>query len=106
MIFCLEGPSCAGKTTTIRRLQELHPMPDTLFLKCYVENFLRVQDIPPPRTGSAGEQLAAFHLFMEIEAERFAQAATGSYQFVILDRSVDTLMAHAYALDFLYDFNV
>ncbi|MEV7978424.1 hypothetical protein [Streptomyces sp. NPDC086519] len=81
-------------------------MLDALFLRCYVEHIPRAQDVPPPRTKSAAKQLAAFSVFMGIEAERVAQAMRDPHHLVILDRSVDTLMAHAYALDHLFGFQV
>ncbi|MER7043911.1 hypothetical protein [Streptomyces jumonjinensis] len=51
-------------------------------------------------------QLAAFDRFMVIEATRVAEAAANGRQLVILDRSVDTLLAHAYALDALFGYGV
>jgi len=106
VILCLEGPSYAGKTTVIRRLRELLPEVGALFLECYVERIPSEKDVPPPRTRSAAEQLRAFRIFMAIEAERVAQVADGSGGLVVLDRSVDTLLAHAYALEQMYGFQV
>ncbi|MGW3651678.1 AAA family ATPase [Streptomyces sp. NPDC000878] len=105
-IVALEGPSCAGKTTVIRHLRETPALADTLFFGCYVRHIRPVHEIPSPRTLSAAEQFAAFETFMSAEADRAAEAALNPRRPVILDRSVDTLMAHAYAMDRLYDFGV
>jgi dTMP kinase len=78
---------------------------DALVLECYVRSIPRPEDIPRPATESAAEQLAAFDTFMAIEEGRVLQAAAHQGP-VILDRSVDTLLAHAYALDRMYSFNV
>ncbi|MFM9538655.1 AAA family ATPase [Streptomyces turgidiscabies] len=106
-IVALEGPSCAGKTTVIRHLRETPALADTaLFFGCYVRHIRPVHEIPPPRTFSAAEQFAAFETFMSAEADRAAETALNPGRLVILDRSVDTLMAHAYAMDRLHDFGV
>ncbi|MFF2191704.1 hypothetical protein [Streptomyces sp. NPDC058157] len=105
MIIALEGPSYAGKTTALRHLRTLPSMADVLIMDCYVKMIPRIEDIPRPSTESAAEQLAAFEAFMALEAQR-VQAVVDHDGPVILDRSVDTLLAHAHAMDVIYGFGV
>lgn len=106
LIIALEGPSYGGKSTAIRHLRRTALGSRAFVSDCYVKHIAHRTDIPPARTDSAAAQLAAFDKFMEIEATRVAEAAASARQFVILDRSVDTLLAHAYALDALFGYNV
>lgn len=106
LIIALEGPSYAGKSTAIRHLRQTALGSRAFVSDCYVRHIAHRDDIPPARTDSAAAQLAAFDRFMEIEATRVAEAAASGRQFVILDRSVDTLLAHAYALDTLFGYGV
>ncbi|MEV6326729.1 hypothetical protein [Streptomyces sp. NPDC051909] len=106
LIIALEGPSYAGKSTAIRHLRSTALFPRAFVSDCYVKHIAHRDDIPPARTDSAAAQLAAFERFMEIEATRVAEAAASRRQLVILDRSVDTLLAHAYVLDTLFGFGV
>ncbi|MCC8476962.1 AAA family ATPase [Streptomyces globisporus] len=106
LIIALEGPSYAGKSTAIRHLRRTALGSRAFVSDCYVKHIAHRDDIPPAQTDSAAAQLAAFERFMEIEAARVAEAAASGRQFVILDRSVDTLLAHAYALDALLGYGV
>lgn len=106
LIIALEGPSYAGKSTAIRHLRQTALGSRAFVSDCYVRHIAHCDDIPPARTDSAAAQLAAFERFMQIEATRVAEAAASGKQFVILDRSVDTLLAHAYALDALLGYGV
>ncbi|CAM5541653.1 hypothetical protein [Streptomyces narbonensis] len=106
LIIALEGPSYAGKSTAIRHLRHTSLGSRAFVSDCYVKHIAHRDDIPPARTDSSAAQLAAFERFMEIEATRVAEAAVSGRQLVILDRSVDTLLAHAYALDALFGYGV
>ncbi|MFH8729264.1 hypothetical protein [Streptomyces termitum] len=106
LIIALEGPSYAGKSTAIRHLRRTALGSRAFVSDCYVKHIAHREDIPPARTDSAVAQLTAFERFMEIEAARVTEAAASGRQFVILDRSVDTLLAHAYALDVLLGYSV
>ncbi|MEV7279105.1 hypothetical protein [Streptomyces sp. NPDC093111] len=106
LIIALEGPSYAGKSTAIRHLRRTALGSRAYVSDCYVKHIAHRDDIPPARTDSAAAQLAAFERFMEIEATRVAEAAASSRQLVVLDCSVDTLLAHAYALDALFGYGV
>ncbi|WDG30647.1 AAA family ATPase [Streptomyces sp. CA-278952] len=106
LIIALEGPSYAGKSTAIRHLRQTALGSRAFVSDCYVRHIAHRDDIPPAQTDSAAAQLAAFERFMEVEATRVAEAVASGRQFVILDRSVDTLLAHAYALDALFGYGV
>ncbi|WP_432111072.1 hypothetical protein [Streptomyces sp. YPW6] len=106
LIVALEGPSYAGKSTAIRHLRRTALGTRAFFSDCYVEHISHRDDIPPARTASAAAQLGAFERFMEIETTRVSEAAASGRRLVILDRSVDTLLAHAYALDALFGYGV
>ncbi|MFD5425520.1 hypothetical protein [Streptomyces sp. NPDC127084] len=105
MILGLEGPSYGGKTSALGRLRRVPAMQDAMFFSCYVKSFARREDIPPPSTQSAAEQVEAFMTFMEIEAER-VRVARRHGGLVVLDRTVDTLLAHAHAVDEIHGFGV
>ena len=105
-VIALEGPSYAGKSTAIAHLRQ-QGIEDRVFVSdCYVDHIGHRQDIPPVRTASAAAQLAAFEMFMSIEGIRVRRALAGAKPVVLLDRSVDTLLAHAHALDALFGFDV
>jgi dTMP kinase len=108
-IIALEGPSFAGKTTAVAILAADASLGRAAVFDCYVREIARPQDVPPARTAGREQQVAAFRTFMGIEARRthrLQHMATqhDSPDLVILDRSVDTLIAHAHALDALYGF--
>src|SRR5215204_242294 len=99
-IVALEGPSFAGKTSTMSALQPLLGSLTVVSYDCYVDE-IASDNVPPAYTRSAAEQLSAFELCMQIEATRVVDLRdrANGVDLVILDRSVDTLLAHAYALD-------
>lgn len=106
--IALEGPSFAGKTSTMAALQSLLPADHYITYRCYVDEIDNIDEIPPARTQSASEQLNAFKFFMQVEGARVADLSVraSSADLVLLDRSVDTLLAHAYALDQIYGYGV
>ncbi|MET9964898.1 hypothetical protein ABZZ80_02970 [Streptomyces sp. NPDC006356] len=105
-IIALEGPSYAGKSTAIQHLRNRGIEERAYVSDCYVQNIAHRDDIPPARTDSAAAQLAAFETFMEIESARVGAALASARPVAILDRSVDTLLAHAHALDALFGYDV
>ncbi|GHB74207.1 hypothetical protein GCM10010377_75740 [Streptomyces viridiviolaceus] len=105
-VIALEGSSYAGKTTALRHLRASTDPDDVAIFSCYVQHFAEPQDIPLARTESAAQQIEAFEAFMRIEAARVAQVSARAFGTIVLDRSVDTLMAHARAMDCLYGFGV
>ena len=105
-IIALEGPSYAGKSTAIQHLRNCRIEERAFVSDCYVKHIAHRDDIPPARTDSAAAQLAAFETFMDVENARVQAASAGARPVAILDRSVDTLLAHAYALDALFGYDV
>ncbi|MFF4298866.1 hypothetical protein ACFY0N_35005 [Streptomyces vinaceus] len=105
VILGLEGPSYGGKTSALGRLRRVPAMRDAMFFPCYVKSFARREDVPTPATQSAAEQVEAFVTFMEIEGER-VRAARRHGGLVVLDRTVDTLLAHAHAMDEIHGFGI
>ncbi|MEU3343189.1 hypothetical protein [Streptomyces sp. NPDC006668] len=105
-VIAVEGPSYAGKTTALHHLRTNTDPADVAIFNCYVQHFAEPRDIPPARTETAAQQLEAFEVFMKIEAARVARISAGAFGAIVLDRSVDTLMAHAQAMDRLYRFGV
>lgn len=105
-IIALEGPSYAGKSTAIQHLRNRGIEERAYVSDCYVQHIARRDDIPPAHTGSAAAQLAAFETFMDIENARVRAALASASPVAILDRSVDTLLAHARALDVLFGYDV
>jgi thymidylate kinase len=105
-VIALEGPSYAGKSTAINHLRRRGVENQAFVAECYVKHVAHRDDIPPARTGSAAAQLAAFGTFMDIESTRVREALASARPVVILDRSVDTLLAHAHALDALFGYGV
>ncbi|MFF2787650.1 hypothetical protein ACFVT6_12900 [Streptomyces sp. NPDC058049] len=105
VILGTEGPSYGGKTSALGRLKRVPAMQGVMFFPCYVKSIPRREDIPTPSTQSADEQVEAFMTFMEIEAARVHSAAEHN-GLIVLDRTVDTLLAHAHAMDEMHGFGV
>lgn len=97
----LEGPSGVGKTTTLDRLLGciIGTNVSVLHFPCYSDAF--ETGGPRARTRTTQEQLDAFHAFMRVESERVdaVRRANPAPELVLLDRSVDTLLAHCKAVD-------
>lgn len=102
LIVALEGPSFSGKTQLLSNLYASFGQLDLLAIACYVDEI--IGEVPTACTRSTEEQLDAFQLFMTIEERRVQKLAKHKADLVILDRSVDTLLAHAYALDHLFGY--
>ncbi|MHC0433816.1 hypothetical protein ACX6XY_27150 [Streptomyces sp. O3] len=105
-IIAIEGPSYAGKSTAIDHLRRRGIEKRAFISDCYVQHIPHRDDIPPARTASEAAQLAAFETFMGIENTRVRAARASAKPVVILDRSVDTLLAHAHALDAMFRYAV
>lgn len=108
-IIAVEGPSFAGKTTAIAALAKDASLGRIAVFDCYVREIAEPREVPPARTTSRAEQVAAFRTFMAVEERRVLRAAQLAAEheppdLVILDRSIDTLLAHAHALDMLHGF--
>lgn len=105
-VIAIEGPSYAGKSTAIDHLREQGIEKQAFVSDCYVQHIAHREDIPPARPDSENAQLAAFETFMGIENARVRAALASAKPVVIIDRSVDTLLAHAHALDALLGYAV
>ncbi|MGH3926359.1 MAG: hypothetical protein ACRDTT_26425, partial [Pseudonocardiaceae bacterium] len=98
MIIGIEGVSCVGKTTLAAALADL--MDDPLIVPCYYHSAPDPARLPPPVTDTASEQLENLSVFLRIEELRRTRAlqAAGQGRDVILDRTLDTLLAHTHAV--------
>ncbi|MEU9089735.1 hypothetical protein [Streptomyces sp. NPDC048428] len=105
-VIAIEGPSYAGKSTAVRHLRRRGYGERAYIADCYVKQIDRRDAVPPARTASAAEQVAAFETFMAVEEARVHTALAAAKPVVILDRSVDTLLAHAHAVDALFGYAV
>lgn len=105
MIIGIEGVSCAGKTTLSQALAS--QLNDPVVIPCYYHVAPDPGRLPAPRVHTAKQQLASLAAFLELEElrlERTRQAQADGRD-VILDRTVDTLLAHAHAIGRLEGFD-
>lgn len=100
MIIALEGVSSTGKTTLAAGLAERLGWQA---IPCYYHMAADPAELGELLAESAEQQLAALaaHLRIEERRHQLATAATARDGGVILDRSVDTLLAHAAAAGYL-----
>jgi thymidylate kinase len=104
LIIAVEGASCAGKTTLAAGLA------DRLGLEaigCYYHVAEDPSVLGEPVARSESELLQALAAHLEIEQERHRQALAAAARDggVILDRSVDTLLAHVQAISRIQGLN-
>ncbi|WP_329581946.1 hypothetical protein OG500_19270 [Kitasatospora sp. NBC_01250] len=98
MILGIEGVSCVGKTTlAISLTAHLHR---PVVVPCYFHASPDPTLLPAPEPFTAEHQLANIAQFLDIEKLRFdrMRQALAEGRDVILDRTVDTLLAHAHAV--------
>jgi dTMP kinase len=109
MIIGLEGVSCVGKTTLAAALAArlVAAGVAAVVVRCYYHAAPDPSRLPPPDSATADEQLAALRVLLQVEALRRTAAlnAAGQGQLVILDRTVDTLLAHAHAMGRLHGYD-
>ncbi|NBE49895.1 hypothetical protein [Streptomyces boluensis] len=105
-VIAIEGPSYAGKSTAISHLRACGIEKRAFVSDCYVRHIAHRDDIPPAFPGSEVAQLAAFERFMGVENARVHAARASAKPVVLIDRSVDTLLAHAHALDAMFGYAV
>lgn len=102
-IVALEGSPLTGKTTLGKRISRL--IPNSIYFPDYVE-MLNWINIPDHNPGSTENQVNAFIYFMNAELCRHSIVNNNpSIPLVVLDRSVDTLLSHAFALDYMYGYS-
>lgn len=104
MIIGIEGVSCTGKTTLATRLAE-HL--NAAVIGCYYHCAPSPASLPTPDMTSSDQQLRAVAMLTRIEARRhqLAQAALTAGNTVILDRTIDTILAHAHAVGRLHGYD-
>ncbi|GAA2789974.1 AAA family ATPase [Kitasatospora sp. CM 4170] len=98
MILGIEGVSCVGKTTLAAALATHLNQPAVI--PCYFHASPDPTRLPAPEPFTAEHQLANITQFLDVEDLRLAGArrALAEGRDVILDRTVDTLLAHAHAV--------
>ncbi|MGH3697669.1 MAG: hypothetical protein ACRDRX_27435 [Pseudonocardiaceae bacterium] len=105
MIIGIEGVSCTGKTTLAVALAER--IDRSLVIPCYFHSVADPSTLPPPVAENERAQLAGLRAFLDVEQVRRDQALAGCAdgRTVILDRTVDTLLAHTRAVGRLQGFD-
>jgi thymidylate kinase len=97
LTIAIEAPSDSGKSTLAKGLERRLANRGATLLSCYVEVAGGDANVPAARAETAEEQRAQLRGFLEIEAARARQEHAVGRRIVILDRSVHSLLAHAYA---------
>ncbi|KJS58432.1 AAA family ATPase [Streptomyces rubellomurinus] len=105
MILGIEGVSCVGKTTLAAALATHLDQPAVI--PCYYHASPDPTRLPKPEPFTAENQLTNIAQFLDVEELRFARAlqALVAERDVILDRTVDTLLAHAHAVGRMHGFD-
>jgi thymidylate kinase len=96
----IEGTALAGKTTLIKHLRECMPSRIVVAPE-YMHFAFEGSLIPSIKPTSPSEQKRALQYFAHIEQCRLilAEAQAAPDSIILLDRTVETLMAHVYALE-------
>ncbi|MDG4834868.1 hypothetical protein O7627_36990 [Solwaraspora sp. WMMD1047] len=105
MIVGLEGVSCVGKTSLATALAAR--CPGTAVVDCYYHTAPDPGRLPRPDSPTAYEQMSNLLMLLQLETVRRDRALNAQRQghLVILDRTVDTLLAHAHAIGRLRGFD-
>ena len=98
MIIGLEGVSCVGKSTLAAALAAR--LGDVLVVPCYHHIAAHPSWRPRLDAFTTNAQLANVRMLMRLEGLRHHQAAQAAAagRHVVLDRTVDTVLAHAHAV--------
>lgn len=102
-VLALEGPCLAGKTSLARDFTAaLRTCCNVVTIPCYVD-LAGELTLPPLDAFDAASQHDAVRFFLDVEHTRARILRLArSADLVLIDRSVDTLLAHVYALDNLH----
>ncbi|MFJ6769999.1 hypothetical protein ACIQOV_03290 [Kitasatospora sp. NPDC091257] len=105
MILGIEGVSCVGKTTLAAALAT--HLGEPAVIPCYYHASPDPSRLPKPEPFTAEHQLANIAQFLDVEDLRLARTllALAEGWDVILDRTVDTLLAHAHAVGRMHGFD-
>ncbi|MFI6443474.1 hypothetical protein [Kitasatospora sp. NPDC050543] len=105
MILGIEGVSCVGKTTLAAQLAPHLNWPAVI--PCYYHASPDPTLLPAPEPFTAEHQLANIAQFLDVEDLRLARTRQAHIEGrdVILDRTVDTLLAHAHAVGRMHGFD-
>jgi len=98
VIIGLEGVSCTGKSTLARALAAR--LGGTTVVPCYYHAAPDPSALPSPKVSSETDQIDALIIHLRIEETRMlaVRQALSRCSQVVLDRTVDTLLAHLHAV--------
>lgn len=93
MLLGIEGPVLAGKSTLADNLRRLSPWPLHV-APCYVDYAIASGvELPPVMGGTISEQEAALRTYIDLDRRRYRTLPQSGI--VLLDRTLDTLLAHS-----------
>lgn len=106
MIIAIEGTSFVGKSVLVEQLKGFLGQREYLYFADYVEairNTRPSEEIPPGLLPTIENQIEATKQFLRVETDRFNLAIQeDDSRIIIVDRSIFTLIGHAYAIEFGY----
>jgi dTMP kinase len=105
VIIGIEGVSCVGKTALASALAER--LGSATVIPCFFYCVADPATLPPPVAPTGRAQLESLEAFLDVEADRRKRALAGQSagRTVVLDRTVDTLLAHTAAVSRLMGFD-
>ena len=106
MIIGIEGVSCVGKSRLAAELGRL--LQPATVVPCYYHAVADPGTLPPIVAATPAAQLSGLRLLLHVETVRSVQVRAGQGQgrTIVLDRTVDTLLAHALAVNALMRFGI
>jgi thymidylate kinase len=101
LTIALEGPCCSGKTTLASILRSQLGYDQTVVFPDYVDAAGGIDNVPAPSAQTVEDELASLRFFLALDLDRWRRGFLDCTNplFVILDRSVHTLLAHRYACE-------
>jgi len=100
MVIAVEGPSNTGKSTLLSGIDNHLDIERYTVLPCYVTFAGGEQQVPNAPAESVEEELRAQNFYRNLDHERMLSIQNNSAisDLVIMDRSIHTILAHAYAV--------